>query len=152
VKKRTQGLGLLEVLLTLVVSAVLIIVGINYYQNVSRAQKVNKTMQQLQALTTTMTDLASSAANSAIMSSGDITSVLSNKLPASTLQSPWIQQKINVFGVVTNSSCASFKVKICGIESSAQSTLTTQFHSVYANTNNSITFSSGCGTFQICIQ
>jgi Tfp pilus assembly protein PilE len=47
-KFRQLGLGLLEVMLTLVIAAVILILSVNYYGNVRNQQKINMTLSQMQ--------------------------------------------------------------------------------------------------------
>ncbi len=48
--KRQSGFGLIEVLLSLMIIAALLVVGINYYSNVSRTQKIGRLVNQMNGI------------------------------------------------------------------------------------------------------
>jgi type II secretory pathway pseudopilin PulG len=58
VMKKSQGVTLLEILLVLAIAAMIIVMSIRYYQSASTSEQVNLTMEEIQAITAAMDNLA----------------------------------------------------------------------------------------------
>lgn len=162
-KRHLSGFGLLDILLTLAVSAVIIVMSISYYGNIRDQQKINQTIEQLQQIkqvevnivnegTAVTTAQSSKTLSSKIFNNNNIASLsaFSSLFPATTLKSAWDRSSLTIKGPYAASQCLATAVTICGITDKVSSRLKNKFTNTFTGGQYSI--SNQCATFTMCLQ
>ncbi|NNM60007.1 MAG: hypothetical protein HKM04_09365 [Legionellales bacterium] len=145
-KTYSQGMGLLDVLLAIAVSAVLLILGVNYYQNVVREQKMTQTIARIQAISSAVAKVIAQGTTQTTISSNtpNIGTNVQKMVSPSTLVSPWDRTQIQLGKSLqsypftnpqtnASASCLAFNITISGIPLRAQPILKTKFESAFPN-------------------
>lgn len=162
-KQAKKGFGLLEVLLTLVVSMVLLIVGISYYQSVSREQKINQTLLRLQSIRGAVVQLTLNQPGT-VENNTKLKQALGKTLSSATLTNPWASSSpFNIGALTMGKLCATIAVSFCGIDTNSIKALENKFYLIYPLSQGNLftqgTVSVGgpkssgnCVTATLCIQ
>ncbi len=163
ISSRPRGMGLLDLMLALAVSALILILGVNYYQSVVREQKINRTIGQLRGISGAVSKLVAEGTTTQSISSGtgDLSKAVQTMLPPSTFKSPWDRSSITLDSglhniSVTNSQtnqkseCLATEITVGGIPKQAQTALLNRFAVSFPSSQ--VPPAKSKITFQICIE
>lgn len=92
--KKVKGVGLLELMLSLAIIAVLLIMATRYYQTTSQSQKVNQAVSDIQAILAAAANYTAASPGSAfaitdLVSAGLLPANWSTETPVAGTANPW---------------------------------------------------------------